>query len=181
MPMNEDRLLERLMELAPFADRDEARRAFDTTLQAMRRGLNEDEADWLAVALGPTLSVALLRDVYAGELSIDELYRWTKRYSKTRKSVAVEQVQVVFRALAELLQPPELERLKRHLPRVTALFDIPAAADPPSAPRHRRPEPPDRTLAGGRPGSSRPLSDAGPSFTPGRDDRSLARHGTGGR
>ena len=181
MPMNEDTLLERLLELAPFADRDEARRALDSTLQAMRRGLNEDEADWLAVALGPALSVALLRDVYAGELSIDELYRWTKRYSKTRKSVAVEQVQVVFRALAELLQPPELERLKRHLPRVTSLFDIPAAADPPSAPRHRRPDPPDRTLAGGRPGSSRPLSEAGPSFTQDRDERSLARHGTGGR
>jgi uncharacterized protein (DUF2267 family) len=175
MPMNEDTLLERMLELAPFADRDEARRALDSTLQAMRRGLNEDEADWLAVALGPSLSGALLRDVYAGELSIDELYRWTKRYSKTRKSVAVEQVQVVFRALAELLQPPELERLKRHLPRVTSLFDIPKAADPPSAPRHRKPDPPDRTLAGGRPGGSRPLSEAGP------DEHSLARHGTGGR
>jgi uncharacterized protein (DUF2267 family) len=173
--MNEDTLLERLTELAPFADREEARRAFDSTLQAMRRGLNEDEADWLAVALGPNLSGALLRDSYAGELSIDELYRWTKRYSKTRKSVAVEQVQVVCRALAELLQPPELERLKRHLPQIMPLFEIPATADPPSAPRHRRPEPADHTLAGGRPGSSRPLSEAGPN------ERSIAsaRQGAG--
>jgi uncharacterized protein (DUF2267 family) len=161
--MNEDTLLERLIELAPFGDRDEARRAFDSTLQAMRRGLNEDEADWLAVALGPNLAGALLRDTYSGELTVDELYRWTKRYSKTRKSVAVEQVQVVCRALAELLQPPELERLKRHLPRIAPLLEVPAAADPPSAPRHRRPEPPDHTLAGGKPGSSRPLSEAGPS------------------
>jgi uncharacterized protein (DUF2267 family) len=173
MPMNEDTLLERLVELAPFADQAEARRAFDATLQAMRRGLNDDEADWLAVALGPALSGPLLRERHAGELSIDELYRWTKRYSKTRKSVAVEQAQLVCRALTELLQPPELERLKRHLPQVASLFTIPPAADPPSAPRQRRPEPRDHTLAGGRPGSSHPLSEAGP--------RSLAPHGTGGR
>lgn len=175
MPMNEDTLLRRLEELAPFSDRAEARRAFDATLQAMRRGLTDDEADWLAVALGPALSEPLLRDEHAGDLDIDELYRWTKRYSKTRKSVAVEQVQVVCRALAELLQPAELERLKKHLPEITSLFDIPSAEDPPSAPRHRRPDPLDHTLAGGRPGSSRPLSDVVPS------DRSIsnARQGVG--
>jgi uncharacterized protein (DUF2267 family) len=177
--MNEDTLLGRLVELVPFADAGEARRAFDATLMAMRRGLTDDEADWLAVALGPALAAPLLREPYAGELTIDELYRWTKRYSKTRKSVAVEQVQVVCRALAELLQPPELERLRRHLPQIAPLLEAPAAADPPSAPRHRRPEPPDRTLAGGRPGSSRPLSEAGSSD--GEERRSLARHGTGGR
>jgi uncharacterized protein (DUF2267 family) len=171
--MNEDTLLERLVELAPFADQGEARRAFDATLRAMRRGLNDDEADWLAVALGPALSGPLLRERHAGELSIDELYRWTKRYAKTRKSVAVEQAQLVCRALAELLQPPELERLKRHLPQIVSLLTIPPAADPPSAPRQRRPEPRDHTLAGGRPGSSHPLSEAAPS--------SLAPHGTGGR
>lgn len=175
MPMNEDTLLRRLVELAPFADPGEARRAFDATLQAMRRGLNDDEADWLAVALGPALSEPLLRETYAGELTKEELYRWTKRYSKTRKSVAVEQVQVVCRALTELLQPPELERLRRHLPQITSLFEIPDSEDPPSAPRQRRPEPPDPTLAGGRPGSSRPLSDARPD-----EARSIAgaRHGT---
>ena len=175
MPMNEDTLLRRLEELAPFADRAEARRAFDATLQAMRRGLTDDEADWLAVALGPALSEALLRDEHAGELDIDELYRWTKRYSKTRKSVAVEQVQVVCRALAELLQPAELERLKKHLPQITSLFEVPPAEDPPSAPRHRRPDPPDRTLAGGKPGSTHPLSEAG------ANDRSIAgaRQGVG--
>jgi uncharacterized protein (DUF2267 family) len=176
MPMNEDTLLGRLVELAPFADRGEARRAFDATLQAMRRGLNDDEADWLAVALGPALSEPLLRQDYAGELTRDELYRWTKRYSKTRKSVAVEQAQVVCRALAELLQPAELQRLERHLPLITSLFEIPEADDPPSAPRQRRPDPPDHTLAGGRPGSSHPVSEARPN-----EGRSIAgaRHGAG--
>jgi uncharacterized protein (DUF2267 family) len=161
MPMNEDTMLNRLQELAPFADRGEARRAFDATVQALRRGLSEDEADWLAVALGPALAAPLLREVHQGELSADELYRWTKRYAKTRKGVAVEQAQVVCRALAELLQEPEIERLRKHLPEIASLLEVPPPADPPSAPRLLRSDVTDHTLAGGRPGSSRPLSEAG--------------------
>jgi uncharacterized protein (DUF2267 family) len=161
MPMNEDLLMGRLEALAPFADRNEARRAFDATLQSMRRGLSDDEADWLAVALGPALSAPLLRESYAGELSADELYRWTKRNAKARKSVAVEQAQTVCRALAELLQPPELDRLKRHLPLVAPLLTVPDPAAPAPPPRRIRSVPSDHTLAGGKPGSSRPLSEAG--------------------
>jgi uncharacterized protein (DUF2267 family) len=161
MPMNEDTMLTRLQELAPFADRNDARRAFDATLQAMRRGLNEDEADWLAVALGPSLSTPLLRQGHQGELSADELYRWTKRYGKTRKGVAIEQAQVVCRALGELLQQPECERLKKHLPEIAALLEGPPSNDLPSAPRRLRIDTGDHSLAGGRPGSSRPLSEAG--------------------
>ena len=71
------------------------------------------------------------------ELSADELYRWTKRYGKTRKGVAVEQAQVVCRALGELLQPPELERLKRHLPEIAPLLEVPEPGDPPSAPSQK--------------------------------------------
>jgi uncharacterized protein (DUF2267 family) len=158
--MNEDTMLNRLRELAPFADREDARRAFDATLLAMRRGLNEDEADWLAVALGPTLATPLLREVHQGELSADELYRWTKRYGKIRKGMAVERAQVVCRALAELLQEPEIERLRKHLPEISPLLEAPEPSDPPSAPRPLRSDD-DHTLAGGRAGSMRPLSEAG--------------------
>jgi uncharacterized protein (DUF2267 family) len=171
MPMNEDTLLNRLQELAPFADRAAARRAFDATLRAMRRGLSEDEADWLAVGLGPALSAPLLSEVHQGELSADELYRWTKRYGKTRKGVAIEQAQVVCRALGELLQEPERERLKKHLPDIAPLLEVPAPADPPSSPRLLRPDPADHTLAGGKPGSRRPLSTAG-----GPSDRQSSEH-----
>lgn len=161
MPMNEDTMLNRLRELAPFADRDDARRAFDATLQALRRGLNEDEADWLAVALGPTLATPLLREVHQGELSADELYRWTKRYGKTRKGMAVERAQVVCCALAQLLQKAEIERLRRHLPEISSLLEAPKPAAKPAAPRLLRSEDNDHTLAGGRPGSDNPLSGAG--------------------
>ena len=122
MPMNEETLMGRLEELASFASRTEARRAFDSVLQAMRRGMSEDEADWLAVALGPALSAPLLRESYAGELDERELYRWTKRNSKQRKAVAVERARVVCQALGELLPQAELERLERHLPDLAALF-----------------------------------------------------------
>lgn len=167
MPMNEDILLGRLEALTPFADRNEARRAFDATLQSLRRGLSDDEADWLAVALGPALSAPLLRESYAGELSADELYRWTKRNAKARKSVAVEQAQTVCRALSELLQPPELDRLKRHLPQVAPLLTVPDPATPAAPARRIRSVPSDHNLAGGKPGSSRPLSDAGEAGEPG--------------
>ena len=56
MPMNQETFWQRLMEVGPFASEDEARRAFEATLRVLRRGLNEDEADWLAVALGPELA-----------------------------------------------------------------------------------------------------------------------------
>jgi uncharacterized protein (DUF2267 family) len=134
--MNEDTLMRRLEELAPFASRNEARRAFDATLRAMRRGMNEDEADWLAVALGPALSAPLLREGHMGELSVEELYRWTKRYTKLRKGVAVEQAQVVCRALAELLPQPDLERLARHLPELAPLLRT--EPPPPRASRRGR-------------------------------------------
>jgi uncharacterized protein (DUF2267 family) len=167
MPMNEEILLNRLRELSPFADRADARRAFDATLQAMRRGLSEDEADWLAVALGPSLAAPLLRTMHQGELSADELYRWTKRYGKTRKSAATEQAQVVCRALGELLQEPELERLKKHLPEIAPLLEAPERGDPPSAPRLLRSDAIDQTHADTKLANTR-------GFTPERQGRSLA-------
>jgi len=159
--MNEETLLRRLQELAPFPQREDAKRAFDATLQALRRGLNEDEADWLAVALGPSLSGPLLRESHAGELPPAELFRWTKRYTKTRKGIAIEQAQVVCRTLAELLPRADLERLKRHLPELGPLFTVPEVEDLTDLHERYRPHVTDHTLAGGRPGSSRPLSEAG--------------------
>lgn len=159
MPMKEETLMRRLEELAPFANRTEARRALDAVLQAMRRGMNEDEADWLAVALGPGLSAPLLRESYAGELDERELYRWTKRHGKQRKGVAVEQAQVVCRALGELLPPSELERLERHLPELAPLFRARGAAEAARAPRRNRGDLGAHTLSAEQPGSEPPPSE----------------------
>lgn len=160
MPMNQETLWRRLMEVGQFASEEEARRAFEATLRALRRGLNEDEADWLAVALGPELAQPLRTESYVGELPKDELYRWMKRYTKVRKGVAVEYAQVVCRVLAELLPDADLERSRRHLPELAFLFQRPIPGAPLPA-RHKRHDAVDHTLAGGRPGASLPLSDAG--------------------
>jgi uncharacterized protein (DUF2267 family) len=165
MPMNEETLMGRLEELASFASRTEARQAFDSVLQALRRGMSEDEADWLAVALGPALSAALLRESYAGELDERELYRWTKRNGKQRKAVAVERARVVCQALGELLPQAELERLERHLPDLATLF---RASDTPRHPHslaHLR-EPHNDTKLPSSPGigrEGRSLASAGQS------------------
>jgi uncharacterized protein (DUF2267 family) len=162
MPIDEQTLTEHLQNLAPFEDAGAARRAFDATLEALRSGLTDDEADWLAVDLGPQLSEPLLRQGYTGELSMNEFYRRTGRYAGLRRSAATEQAQLVCRVLAELLPQPGILRLRKHLPELAPLFSVPEAPAPAQGPQRLRNDPGvDRTLAGGKSGSERPLSDAG--------------------
>lgn len=162
MPIDEQTLTQHLQNLAPFEDEGAARRAFDATLEALRSGLTDDEADWLAVDLGPRLSEPLLRQGYTGELSMNEFYRRTGRYAGLRRSAATEQAQLVCRTLAELLPEPGIRRLKKHLPELAPLFSVPEAPPAAQGPQHLRNDPgADRTLAGGKPGAERPLSDAG--------------------
>ena len=162
MPIDQQTLTDHLQKLAPFEDEGAARRAFDATLEALRSGLTDDEADWLAVDLGPNLSEPLLRQGYTGELTINEFYRRTGRYAGLRRSAATEQAQIVCRTLAELLPQPGIQRLRKHLPELAPLFSAPDAPPPVPGPHHLRNEPSaDHTLAGGKPGGDRPLSEAG--------------------
>jgi len=162
MPIDEQTLTDHLQNLAPFEDAGAARRAFDATLEALRSGLTDDEADWLAVDLGPQLSRPLLRQGYTGELSINEFYRRTGRYAGLRRGAATEQAQLVCRTLAELLPHAGIQRLKKHLPELAPLFTVPEAPPPAQGPQHPRGQPVgDRTAAGGKPGSDRPLNEAG--------------------
>jgi uncharacterized protein (DUF2267 family) len=154
-------MIERLQAMAPFEDEGAARRAWSATLQALRGGLTDDEADWLAIDLGPELASPLVATVQPVELSLDAFYRSVARVAGQRRSVAQEQAQVVCRALTELLSPSSITRLHRSVPKLAPLFAAPEAAWPPSAAHSLRSEPgPDHTLAGGRPGGDRPLSEA---------------------
>lgn len=168
MPIDEQTLVQHLENAAPFEDAGAARRAFDATLEALRSGLTDDEADWLAVDLGPHLAEPLLRHDYSGELSVNDFYRRAARYAGLRRSAATEQAQIVCHTLAELLPQAGVQRLKKHLPGLAPLFTPTEAPAPARGPHAVREEPPgDRTLAGGRPGSERPLSEAGgPSERP---------------
>lgn len=164
MSIETSKLIERLQSLAPFEDESLARHAVDATLKSLRRGLVDDEADWLSLDLGPELAAPLVREIYAGGLSLDEFYRWVGRFSGLRRSVAKEQAQVVCRALTECLSPAAVARLRRSLPELASLFTIPEPERPASGPHLLRDEPgPDHTLAGGRSGGDRPLYDARPA------------------
>lgn len=154
-------VIDRLQSLAPFADEDAARRAWRATLHALRGGLTEDEADWLAIDLGPELAAPLVGAVQPVELTPEVLYRAVARLAGQRQSVAREQAQVVCRAMAELLSSSTIGRLRRSVPRLAALFTVPEAPATPSGPHPLRIEPgADHTLAGGRPGGDHPLYDA---------------------
>jgi uncharacterized protein (DUF2267 family) len=162
MPIDERVLMDRLQSLAPFGDSGLARRALDTTLLALRSGLTDDEADWLSLDLGPALAVPLQRQSYGGDLSLNEFYRRMGRDAGLRRSVAIEQAQVVCRALAELLPEAGVRRLQKHVPALAPLFSLPEPPPPVLGPDHLHSEPgPEHTFAGGRPGSERPLSDGG--------------------
>lgn len=163
MPIDPSQLLTRLQSLAPFDDAGAARRALDATLAALRLGLGDDEADWVALDLGPELAEPLVRGSGGQDLSLENFYRSVARCANQRRGVAREQAQVVCRALGELLSPSTVARLQRHLPELAPLFGPPAPAPPAVEPRRSGGgKGPEHTLAGGRPGSRRPLSEARP-------------------
>src|SRR5688572_26076544 len=163
MPIEPSQLITRVQSLAPFEDEDAARRACDATLMALRRGLTDDEADWLALDLGPALASTLLRGTPAADASLDGFHYWVSRLAGQRRSVACEQAQVVCRVLTELLSPSASARLRRCLPELRDLFALPGPEQPASGPHRLRADPaPDHSLAGGAPGSERPLYAAQP-------------------
>ncbi|HTV19183.1 MAG TPA: DUF2267 domain-containing protein [Polyangiaceae bacterium] len=163
MPIDPSQLIHRLRSLAPFDDDDAARRARDATLTALRRGLSDDDADWLALDLGPELAEPLVRGAHTGDVELDAFYRCVARLAGVRRGVAREQAQVVCRVLAELVSASTVARLQRSLPQLAVLFTFPEPEPPASEPEHLREDrAPDHTLAGGQPGSDRPLCDARP-------------------
>ena len=168
MPIDEQTLIQHLQSLAPFVDASQARRAFDATLEALRSGLTDDEADWIAIDLGPELAAPLQRQRHAGELTLNQFHQRVGRCAKLERNAAKEQAQVVCRALAELLPQPTVQRLKKHLPALAALFSGAQLPRPVEGPYTiRRAEPgSDHTLAGGRAGSDRPLSEGGEPSAP---------------
>ena len=164
MAIQPSQLIARLRSLAPFPDDDAAQSVGVATLTALRRGLSDDDADWLAIDLGPALAAPLVPGPYQGDLSLDQFYRWVARVAGLRRSIAQEQAQVVCRVLAELLSTETVARLRRCLPELATLFTRPEPEQPASGPQHLRDEqPPDHTLAGGKAGSDRPLYDARPA------------------
>ncbi len=161
MSISEETVVERLLEAAPFASAAEARSALEATLTALRSALTDDEAEALAEDIDAPWSSPLRRGCYGGQLPPEELYRVAAAHEERRLSIATEHVQVVCRVLGGLLSPGARERLVQELPLLAPEFETPEASPPESPERLRAQPAPEHTLAAGRPGSSRPLSEAG--------------------
>jgi uncharacterized protein (DUF2267 family) len=165
MHVVEDSIIDRLLQLAPFEGPEQARRVFTVTVSALRDLLMEDEANWLGEELGPLPLRRRRQRVEAP--SPDALYRRVALYAGVRPSVAREHAQLVCRALAEAV-PDAVHRLQRALPPLADLFAIPGPASLPVVPHRLRDRvSQDHTLAGGRPGSTRPIHDARPQDSDG--------------
>ena len=159
--MTEEDVLTRLQERAPFATQAEARSALHAVLAALRSGLQDAEARALAEDLGQAWTEPLLRGGYQGELTCEELYRLTAFQGDRRLSIATEHTQIVCGVLGELLSEYGRQRLGASLPQLAILFErsVPPESPPASV---RRGASSEQTLASGKPGSKRPLSDAQP-------------------
>jgi uncharacterized protein (DUF2267 family) len=142
MPIDPVTMMETLQRLGSFPDEGAARRAFDGTLRALRRGLDDDERDWLAIDLGPRLAAPLLREAYVGKLLPEDLYRWAGRFAGVRRSVARQQVVAVCRALSQRLSRATLARLRSRLPELAPLLCLPEPEDSSFGPHYRHEEAP---------------------------------------
>lgn len=164
--MSYERFITEVRERSGLGTAEEAARAAEVTLGALRQRLVDDEAEALARELPAELAQILRGGAYDADFGVEELYRRVRDRAGIPLGRATELAQVVCQALAGALSAELRRRLSGHLPADLAeLLSPPAAPPPPPAPEHReRGAPPGEgsTLAGGRPGSRHPLSEAHP-------------------
>jgi uncharacterized protein (DUF2267 family) len=145
-------------------DRAVAKHALRSTLIAFAERLTDDETASLAAALPPELSAIVRSTSYDGEIDAAELFERVRRREKVGAGVARERAQIVLRALAEHLPEDVLTRLRRHLPGDIGALLARREVDRGVA-EHAVRAGEGHSLARGRPGSRRPLSEARPTRT----------------
>lgn len=174
---NRSGFLDAVQHLSGLISRAEAARAAGAALGALSAELVEDERRLLAADLGENWKRAVMQGGrYADSRrggqtgSADELYRRTAAGEDVDPGFGREHAQAVCAALARVLGDDTLDRLRRALPdELAGLLVAPEPTKPREAPETRPPDSRERarrgagrTLAGGRPGSSRPLSESRP-------------------
>lgn len=164
--MSYERFITEVRERSGLGAVEEAARAAEATLGALRQRLVDDEAEALARELPEELAQILRGGAYDADFGVEELYRRVRDREGIPLGRATELAQVVCQALAGAMSAELRLRLSGHLPADLAELLTPRAAPPPPpAPEHREREAPPgegRTLSGGRPGSHHPLSEAHP-------------------
>jgi len=169
--MDATHLIGRTQALGGFGDAAAAERALEVTLGALGEALLPEERRAFREALPTRLHPFLDASGALVDGDLTTFYSSIARRQGLRPGAAREEAQVACRALAELSPPEAISRLKRGLPRLAALFELPGPPPPPPVAPESTKRPDDlaawahlasRTLAGGRPGSHHPLSDARP-------------------
>src|SRR5690554_1631284 len=125
-------MVERVRELGPFADVDDARGALVTTLEVLGECLSRDDARALAGELPEPLAAHV--SVGGGVCAPRQIYQRVAHRRGLRQGVALEQAQIVGQVLAESLSRPTRERLRRHAPELDELLASPATDTAPPAP-----------------------------------------------
>jgi hypothetical protein len=167
MPLDDDFVVQRLQRLAPFESAEQARCVFEAALGALYVVLSDEEAADLERDLGSAWSRAKRRSERAEPATLHAFYRRVGLYAGFRYGIAEELAQVCCRVLALGLPEASVRRLQTELPDLAPLFDAASVESVPDRPYRLHDEPlSDHTIAGGRPGGSRPIADARPIAGP---------------
>ena len=159
------RFVERVRERAGLEDDASAARVIDATLESLGEVLLQAERAAIAASVAEPLAAALVRRPVVPELDVAGFYASVSDRAGLAPAFGMEQAQVVCRALAESVAPLLRARLARDLPEgFRELFATPEPEAGPAERIHHAPKstPPPATLAEGRPGSSRPVSESAP-------------------
>jgi len=163
MSMSEDAFREDVMGRGVIHEPAEAEGAIRSTLEALAELLAPADATAIAAALPPGLASVIVRRPRGSAQPLGDLYARIAASEGVSLGRAVEQVGAVCQAVAEALDVDGRVLLQRRLtPEWAQLFALeeraPAPDGPPGAPGTAPGH--GHTLATGRPGSRRPLSEA---------------------
>jgi uncharacterized protein (DUF2267 family) len=163
-----DRFRERVIDLSPSLDEDGVDRITRVTLRSLADQLTHNETDWLKDELPGPLASALDRgrpvDVLTSRTPVppsrEALFTSVATAEAIDMGLAIEHTEIVCRALAELLPHELIQVLRKHLPPLSELFEIPPPMGVGSGPSPGAEI--DSYLSGGRPGSRHPIASANP-------------------
>lgn len=126
--MTEEQFLERLIELGPFADREEAREAAVSTLGIFGKRLYPNEAGQLAEDLPEIVGRPLMENAKGVTFGPDEFFTEVAWEKFAPAGLSVEQARVICGALAEALPQSKLQWLQELVPEMVALL-VPPQTD----------------------------------------------------
>jgi hypothetical protein len=147
------------------------------TLAVVGSAVPSDDANAAAMDLGQPCAGWLVAESYVGPMSLDALYRLVAERRGQPLGIAMEQTQMLCRALVAALDGPSAANLARHLPQELFRPSLSEQSiDPPS-----RTQGHGHTLATGRPGSANTLSTAAPPSAVQSDSVASSGNPHGGR